>query len=336
MKPDARQTVRLLQDPSNCRVILLFGEDGGLIRERATEAVRAAAGSLDDPFRVAALNGGEQDRLEEEAGALSLTGGRRVVWVRDTTDALLPALRRALGGPSGALLILEAAGLPSRSKLRALVETMADGAAISCYPEEGRVLEAAVTRMLGEHGVRIAPDALTWLSARLGSDRAMVRGEVEKLALFAGPDGTLDLDDVSACIGDAADTSLEDAAFATMAGDRAAADAALERALVEGTSPVAVARTLLGHLHRLRQARTMMDQSGLGATDAAKSLRPPVFFKRVPGFTQALSAWSLAGLERAAERTLALELACKQGGGTDLAQCRRHLAALAGEARARR
>ncbi len=39
-----------LRDPGDCRVVLLFGEDAGMIHDRAEALVRAVAGSLDDPF----------------------------------------------------------------------------------------------------------------------------------------------------------------------------------------------------------------------------------------------------------------------------------------------
>ena len=336
MKVDARQAARVLSAPGALRAILLHGEDAGLIREHAAEAVRAAAGTTDDPFRVATLSRDAHDRLEEEVGALSLTGGRRVVWVREATDALATPLKRAMSGPGDALVVLEGPGLAGRSRLRAQVEAMPDGAAIACYPEEGRALEAQVERMLAAQGVRVDPDALSWLCLRLGADRAATRGEVEKLALYAGETGRISLDDAMACTGDAASASLDDAAYAATAGDRAGADLAIERSLAEGTSPVAVARALLGHIHRLRQARLLMEQGGQGAAAAMRALRPPVFFKRADAFGQALSLWDAAALLRAADQTQALELACKQSGAPDLLLCRRHVAVIAGQARARR
>ncbi len=335
MKVDARQAARVLGAPGALRAILLHGEDAGLIRERASEAVRAAAGATDDPFRVATLSRDAHDRLEEEVGALSLTGGRRVVWVREAADALAGPLKRALAGPGESLVVLEGPGLTGRSRLRAQVEAMPDGAAIACYAEEGRALEAQVSQMLAAHGVRIDADALSWLCARLGADRAATRGEVEKLALYAGETGRIALDDAMACTGDAASASLDDAAFAATVGDLAGADLAIERSLGEGTSPVAVARALLGHLHRLRQARLLMEQGGQSAAAAMRALRPPVFFKRTDAFGRALSLWDSGGLLRAAEQTQALELACKQSGAPDLLLCRRHLAVVAGQARAR-
>ncbi|WP_428377178.1 DNA polymerase III subunit delta [Lichenicoccus sp.] len=342
MKIDARQAGRLLAAPVAVRAILLHGEDHGLIRERAAEAVRAAAGSLDDPFRIAVLDRDRHDRLEEEATALSLTGGRRVVWVREATDQLHAALARLLPGKardapppgSAALIVIEAGALPARAKLRALIEAAPEAASIACYPEGGRALEGSIARMLQAERVGIDPDALGWLASRLGADRAAGRGEVEKLALYAGSGGRLTLDDVQAVTLDAAGASLEEAAFAATAGDRAAADLAIERALSEGLAPVALARALLSHLHRLRQTRLLLD-GGASQSDAMARLRPPVFFKRSAQFSRALGLWSAAGLFEAAVETSRLESACKQTGAPDQVLARRHIAMLAARAAAR-
>lgn len=292
MKIDARSLPRVTRDPGAWRVILLHGDDTGLIRERAQDAVRQIAGTTDDPFRVSVLDKETHDRLEEEATALSLMGGRRVVRVRDASDTLLKAVTNVLEQPTDTLVVLEAPGLPSRSKLRALLEKRQDCASVGCYPEEGRTLEATITQMLASHTVRIEPDALHWLTGRLGADRGAARSEVEKLALYAGDTGTLTLDDVHACIGDAGSVSIEDAAFAATEGRRAEADLAIERALAEGTSPITIARAFLSHLHRLRRVRAAM-ADGESRGDAIKGLKPPVFFKRTASFNRAIELWSL-------------------------------------------
>ncbi|OUJ02810.1 DNA polymerase III subunit delta [Acetobacter cibinongensis] len=331
MKIDARSLPRVTKDPGAWRVILMHGEDTGLIRERAQDATRQIAGSTDDPFRVAVLDKETHDRLEEEATALSLMGGRRVVRVRDASDSLLKAVTTLLDAPTDTLVILEAPSLPSRSKLRALLEKRQDCASVGCYPEEGRTLEGTITQMLTAHHVRIEQDALHWLTGRLGSDRGAARSEVEKLALYAGDTGTLTLDDARVCIGDAGSVSIEDAAFAATEGRRADADLAIERALAEGTSPITIARAFLSHLHRLRRVRAAM-ADGESRTEAVKALRPPVFFKRTAGFNRALDLWSLAALTEALQETQALELACKQTGAPDELLCKRHVATLCAKA----
>jgi DNA polymerase-3 subunit delta len=142
------------------------------------------------------------------------------------------------------------------------------------------------------------------------------------------------LEDVQAVVGDAAGASLEDAAFAATAGDRPGADLAIERALSEGLSPIALARALLSHLHRLRQV-SLLVEGGMAQAEALRTLRPPVFFKRTALFTRALSLWSAASLFEAAAETSRLELACKRTGAPDLVLARRHVAVLAARAAAR-
>ncbi|MDG6094015.1 DNA polymerase III subunit delta [Acetobacter sp. AN02] len=328
MKTDARQLRREIRSGVPWRFVLLHGEDTGLIRELAAEIVQAVAGGQDDPFRVSVLTKEDHERLAEEAAALSLTGGRRVVRVREGTDGLAGPLAAVLDEPGDTVIVVEGGNLPARAKLRVLAEGRRDAASVGCYPEEGRALGTTVSAMFAEEKVRIDPDALDWLVSRLGADRAVVRSEVGKLILFAGLGGSLSLEDVREAVGDGAAVSVEDAAFHAMEGQTAAADIALERALSEGVSPVAVARVLLSHIGRLRRVAAAM-QDGRSRADAMKTLRPPVFFKRTQSFGRALDLWSLNGLEEAARRTQEFELSCKQSGAPDILLCRRHLTTLA-------
>lgn len=327
VKIDARNIGRTLADAGSWQAIVLHGEDTGLIRERAAQAVRMVAGTTDDPFQVAQLDRETQDRLEEEATALSLIGGRRVVWVREGQDGLAPLFKRVLDTGTETLIVIEAPGVTARSKLRALAESHKRVASIACYPEEGRALSQTVSEALGQAGVTIDRDALLWLLGVLGADRVGVRGEIEKLVLYAGANGRLDLQAVQDCVGDAGGNSLEDATFAALCGNRLMADQALERALADGANPVGVARTVLSVLIRLQKVAQAV-QDGHGRAEAMRTLKPPVFFKRIAAFGQALDRWPLAALALAARETQAFELACKQSASPDMALCRRHIASL--------
>jgi DNA polymerase-3 subunit delta len=317
-----------LRDPGSCRVVLLYGEDHGMIRDRAAALVRAVAGSLDDPFLVAELGREDAGTLADEANSLSLTGGRRVVRLRETTDAVTDRVASILKSAAPALVILEAPGLATRSRLRSIVEAAADGAAIGCYPEEGRALGDTIRAALGESDVAIDADALAWLSDHLGADRVSTRTEAEKLALYAGPGGRVDLAASMACVGDLAGLSLDDALFAATAGDVARADRALELALAEGATPVGVLRAGLMHLHRVHRVRLAVDE-GLNVADAVKGARPPVFFRRVAAFSRAVELWPAASLMAAMSGLSDAELGCKQTGAPDGVLARNAVLALA-------
>jgi DNA polymerase-3 subunit delta len=305
-KLDARRLPAFLKDPGSTRAALLYGEDAGLARERA-DALQEVVAPGNDPFRVAELGRDVAARpgaLSGEAAALALTGGRRVIRVRDATDALAAPLRDVLDAPGDTLIVLEAGELPARSKLRALAESHPRAAAIACYRERGAELSATIVALLKEGGVTAEPSAVAWLSGRLGDDRQTLRRELEKLALYAGPGGRLAEEDVLACIGDGSALELDEALMAATSGDVSTADRALESAMSEGANPVQVIRALLRHVQRLH----------LASVAGIQALQPPVFFRSKPAFEKSLRIWRPEALATVLAGLLEAERQSKSGG----------------------
>ena len=330
MKLDARQVGAFLRDPRPTRAVLLYGDDEGLIRERAQLLTIAVAGTSDDPFRVAELDRDAWPQLATEAASVPMTGGDRVVRLRDVTDAVTEHVRAALRAPAAGLIIMEAPGL-GKGRLRTLAENAPEAAAIACYPETGRNLQDTIRDLLSAQGVGVEPETLRWLADTLEGDRANVRMEALKLALLIGAGGRLDLQTARMCVGDHAGVSADDSLLAATRGDGIAADAGAELALAEGLNAIALLRMALGHLQRLHQARLRMD-GGAAAADAVRALRPPVFFKAVASTTASLALWPTELLARALEDGRNIEIACKQTGSKPELLVRRFLANLARQA----
>jgi DNA polymerase-3 subunit delta len=344
MKVGPAQAEAFLKAPDGAvRAVLLYGPDEGLVRERALALVSRVAEDPADPFRVAELTlsqlKDDTARLVDEAAALSLTGGRRVVRLRDGGDGLTEAMRGLLESPAGeALVVVEAGDLPARSSLRRLFEGAEAGAAVACYRDEGRGLQSLITQMLAQDDLTAAPDALAYLSAHLGGDRQVTRRELEKLGLYmAGPGGRgrVELDDVLASIGDSAELTLDDVAYAVADGDFAGLDRALQRSFREGSNPVAALRAVARHFLRLHQVARQAVQ-GTPLEDAVKRLRPPVFWKLSGRFRRQAGAWSARRLAWSLERLIDAEAACKQTGAPGEALASSALLAIARRAPARR
>ena len=333
MKIDARQIAGFLRDPGRCRVVLLYGEDEGLIRERARALTQVVAGTLNDPFRVVELERDGWPAIGGEVTAMSMIGGRRVVRVREVADAVLEPVRAAMKTAWDTLLVLEAPGL-GKGKLRSFIESAADGAAIACYPEEGRALQETIRTMLGEAGVSADPDAIAWLTETAGNDRSVVRGEIEKLALLAGAGGRIDLTTARSIAGDGAAASADEGLLSAMRGDPVACDQAIEGAMAEGLAAIALVRMALNHLQKLHTARLRM-LGGMSASEAVRSIRPPVFFKALGSVTASLALWNQEALVRAIEEGRQVEIACKQTGSRPELLVRRYVAWLARQAHGR-
>jgi DNA polymerase-3 subunit delta len=132
-----------------------------------------------------------------------------------------------------------------------------------------------------------------------------------------------------ACVGDLAGLSLDDALYAATTGDVATADRALELAMAEGAAPVQVLRVSLSHIQKLHRARLAMDEQGLTAAEAAKTVRPPLFYRRTGAFVRSLSLWPVPALVAALAGLAEAERGCKRTGWPDEALCRNTVLALA-------
>ncbi len=329
MKLEPARIDGFLKNPGTASVVLIFGPDGGLVSERAVTLAKTVAGSTDDAFRYAEIS--EASRLLEEATASSLMGGRRVVRLRDAGESAAKPLETLLAAPPDALVILEAGDLTPKSKLRALAEKHPGAVAIACYTVDAARLPRVVTDRLRAGGVTIEPDAAAWVANNITGEEGAIRQAVELLTLYASAAQTLDLADVRAALADGGESSIQDAIDAALTGDPAAADRAITLAYEEGVSPVALVRVLLGELMRLRVLADGMRPGG--AAEAVSQARPPVFYKRAPVITKALSLWPESALGEAIKAGLTAEIACKTTHVPDAAYCRQMFLGLASRAR---
>ncbi|MBL8834486.1 MAG: DNA polymerase III subunit delta [Rhodospirillales bacterium] len=319
MKIDGRGIAGFVKRPDPAaRVVLVYGPDAGLVRERAEAIARTVVSDLADPFAVAELSPDtlkdDPARLSDEAAAIPMLGGRRVVRVRGAGNESLAAVKNLLDDPKGdGLVVIEAGELESKSALRKLCEGADNAAAIACYRDEGADLSRTIADSLSASGISADSDALEWLTMHLGGDRAITRSEIEKLSLYVGAGKRASVEDCIAVIGDSADIDLDDVIRATAGGDMTSLDRAYARISAEGDSSIGVLRMVSRHFQRLQMAQGEMAR-GLDADAAMGKLRPPVFWKEKTPFKSQLSRWPLPRLTAALERLLEAEIQCKSSG----------------------
>ncbi len=221
----AHQAETFLKPPGpRVAAVLFYGTDAGLVSERAVRLAAVLAARGDPPGEVIRFDDtdldNDPDRLAIELQTMPMFGGSKVVRAvagrRITAAALQPLLD---GGTLAAALVVEAGNLRPNDSLRALFEKSVNAAAVACYPDEVHDLETLIRDTLKSHGLGIAPEARDLLLARVGADRALSRGEVEKLALYASGKGEIDLADVEAIVGDASELAIDRILSAAASGD---------------------------------------------------------------------------------------------------------------------
>ncbi len=276
----------LAKPPSGVVAVLIHGEDAGLVRERADMLARTIVPDPHDPFRLADIEAGDlagdPARLMDEAAAISMMGGRRVIRVRRAGDSLAPQFSDFFKSPIGdALFILEAAILPKRSNLRQAFEGSDRAASIACYNDNDEAISDLIMSTLRAHHLTIEPQAMELLIRNLGGDRLASRGELEKLILYLGPSArTVTRDDVLACASDTTETEMDDIVDAAASGDTALLDRLLAKAFSTQTSAVAIVRAAQSHITRLHLL-TAQAQRGGQLDSLVRGLKPGLPYPRI-------------------------------------------------------
>ena len=241
----------------------MIGEDGDDFSRLRLESASIA----EDPGRLA-----------DEANAVPLFGGTRVISVRVSGNRPIDKAVAAVldAPPRDAWIVLTAGELRKTSPLRKLCETSSGAWAIGAYADTDRDLDRIIDEETAAAGLTIAADARNALKGLIGADRMISRAEVRKLCLYATGTAGITLEDVRAIIGDAGAFALDESIDAMVSGDSSALDLAYRRLVSSGTPGVVIAGAVLRHLNFLEKARAAVD-SGDTAESAVRRAIPPIY-----------------------------------------------------------
>jgi len=281
-------------------IILLYGPDAGLVRERADALLKSAVDNVDDPFSLVRLDGdelsAEPSRLVDEALTVPLFGGRRAIRVRAGSRSFASGIDTLADTPlKDCRIVIEAGDLRAEAPLRKACERAKTAVAIGCYPDGERDLAKLMDDELRLANLKIAPDARAALMSLLGGDRQASRNELKKLTLFAHGEGEVTLDHVMAVVADASELKLDPIVDGAFAGKPELVESEFQKAMIAGTYPgmiIASAQRQAAWLHK--SALAIAD--GAPASSVLDAGYPRLHFSRKPMVEVALRNFSPARL----------------------------------------
>jgi DNA polymerase-3 subunit delta len=318
-------------------IVLVYGPDAGLVRERVDALVRASVDDPGDPFSLARIEGDElaanPARLVEEANTIPLFGGRRAVLVKAGARNIASAVETVIAAPSSECrVIIEAGNLSKSAPLRSLCEKAKVAAALPCYADNERALGQLVDEEMREADLVISPDARAALLALLGSDRLASRNEIRKLCLYARDKKNIEIADVMAVVADASQIALDGVVDAVFAGKTGEVDAEFGKARAGGSSPAAIISAAIRQVANLHKMKLALE-GGDSIKFVMKRAAPPVHFSREREIGEALRAWSASGLLRAMEQLAETSLEIRRNSSLAEAIAQRALLSIAVTAR---
>lgn len=312
MKASRQSVGRAVDQPNpQIRFYLFHGQDESQSRALAARLLQAL-GATKFVIAAGALKS-DPAALSDEAGAMSLFGGKRLIWVEPATKEIEEAVATLLDSPAVESPVVALAGqLTKASALLKLAEASPNALAFAAYLPEGQDAARMVSDIGRSFGLKIGPTVAARIAGAAGNDQAIVTQELQKLALYADASPhtpkELDHDAIDAVGNDSAEGDTMRLADLALSGDMEALAGELARLPSGGNEGIPVVRSLQRRLLMLAPARARVER-GESPDAVMTSLGKSLFWKDKAIVAKMLVQWDADGLARAAERAGQLERA---------------------------
>lgn len=289
---------------ANINAVLIYGQDAGLVDELCDKALEKLEIEKDNLLAIDANELREkQDALFAESCSPSMFGGRKAVIISGAGDSDAKILSDLVTSPSLCATIIITAGDLRVGGLRKLFEDGQNIAAIACYTDDSKTLEALIHKELSaEAGIKqVTPDAMSYMLSHLGGDRGITRSFLQKIAIYVSDKHVVDLEDVEKCLPDTSASSADDYMYSLTAGHLNQTMIALDRLLYAGADANMLVRMLYIHFNRL-------------LTAVVDGQLPKLFWKVADKFNMAVKIWPEEEIVNVLSKLNDLEKSCRTNG----------------------
>jgi DNA polymerase III subunit delta len=254
--------------------------------------------------------------LADEAGAIDMFGGAKVIWLQPAGEESVAAVEALLDAPATESPVVAIAGkLSKTSGLLKLADGHAKALSHVSYELDARDAERLVADLGRTEGLRMQPAVAARIAEACVNDRRMIAQELSKLALYldSSPNSPKDLDSEALdAIGAALSGDHFGIADLALTGDVRSLGEALSAMEDGGKDAISIIRSLQRRLMMLAPIRSRID-AGERSDAVMTSLGKSLFWKDKPMVERMLGMWDSAGLARVAERAGTLERRLMRG-----------------------
>lgn len=310
MKASKQSVGRAVDQPNpRLRFYLFHGPDDAQSRALGQRLLKALGAAK---FAVAAgAVKSDPATLADEAGAMSLFGEPRAIWIEPAGDEIAPGVEALLEAASVESPVVAIAGaLRKTSTVLKLAEASPLALAFASYVPEGQDAERMVMDAGRSFGLKVSPGVAARIAAAAGNDLALASQELQKLAIYldASPEAPKDLDhDAVDAVGtDTAEGDMLRLADLALGGDLDGLADELARMVPGGSEAIPVVRSLQRRLLMLAPMRARIER-GESLDAVMTSMVKSLFWKDKAMVAKMLSQWSAGRLAKVAERAGRLE-----------------------------
>ncbi len=249
--------------------------------------------------------------LADEASAMALFGGPRVIWIEPAGDEIKDGVANLLTGASVESPVVAIGGaLRKTSGLVKLAESHPKAVAAASYVPEGVNANRMVVELGRAEGLSISPDIAMRISEAAGGNRAIVAGELTKYALFldSEPGKVRELEHATLDLlgADSSEADLGRLGDLAMVGNGRDLLDELQKGAIGPGDTVSVAKAMLRRLMQVAPLRSRVD-AGERPDAVMTSIGRALFFKDQDTVGAMIRQWDSARLAALVDRTATLE-----------------------------
>ena len=243
--------------------------DAALSRLRARAEREGGPGALES-FTADGQGPPDADALIAAIPSMSLMASRRYLladgverWTGKQAEPVIAALGAL---PPDLTVVLVARELPAKTKApRGIAEAIeaAGGDVLRYQAPRMRELPGRLVAEASQRGFRLEPAAARLLVERLGESTLRLANELERLAVWAGPQGEVTVEDLEAMVADTSEEAVWALSDAILAGDRGTAIRAADRLAAQGEP---VTPLVYQAARRLREAHAALLELEAGSS----------------------------------------------------------------------
>jgi len=302
------------------RFFLLTGPDDATMETLAAKLTGLAGREAERLDLTSAQMNQDPSLLAAEAASMSLFAGARVIRldILGSGDDCLAAVEALLAADSAINpVIATGASVTAKSKLIKLVEGADHAVAAICYQPDRRALTGIAMSAAEGQGLRLGNAEAQLLIDLVSGDQALMRRELEKIALYldAGSDRQRQVTaaDIAALGAATHEEDVSEVINTALGGKTRDLPAMFATAAAVGVAEIRIIRALAIRATQLARLRAEVDAGAHPATVvAAKS--SGVFWKERDAVTAQLHIWDSVRIARLMSRLLDCERSLKASG----------------------
>ncbi|HEX2811926.1 MAG TPA: DNA polymerase III subunit delta [Sphingopyxis sp.] len=306
-------------DPA-VRLILLTGPDEATMAAVAGHLIGLAGKEAERLDLTGSQLSQDPSLLAAEAASMSLFSPSRIIRleISGSGDDSLAAVEALLAADTAINpVIATGASVTAKSKLVKLVEGSSSAVAAICYQPDRRALVGIAMAAAQEEGLRLANGEAQLLVDLVSGDQALMRREIEKIALYldAAPDRQRQVTpaDIAALGAATHEEDVSECINVALGGKVRELPDMLSKAAAVGVAEIRIIRALGIRAMQLARLRDEVDAGAHPAT-VVSARSSGVFWKEQSAVTAQLHIWDSLRIARLMTRLLDCERALKTSG----------------------